>query len=232
MELSWLSSQPLQLHAGEDAASGLRLVGAADPVRRAAVENLIRRRFAEQHQARIWHFMPCLFGLESADGRLHGAVGFRAAQDETLFLERYLDVPIEQAMHARYGVPAARDEIIEIGNLAAQGLGTARLMIVALTAWLAGQGYRWVVFTGTRVLVNSFRRLGLTPLALGAAERARMGDEAPDWGSYYDSQPQVMFGEIAGGHRHLSTLGVLDAATAAVAIPAAQPMERRHALCA
>lgn len=232
MGLSWLSPQQPELYAGQDETHGLRLVGAVDPARRAAVESLIRRRFAEQHQARIWHFMPCLFGLESADGRLHGAVGFRAARAETLFLERYLDVPVEQAMQARYGVPAARDEIIEIGNLAAQGLGTARLMIVALTGWLAGQGYRWVVITGTRVLVNSFRRLGLTPLALGPAERARMGEEAPDWGSYYDSQPQVMFGEIAGGHRHLTTLGVLDAASIAVAFPAAQLPERRHALCA
>lgn len=232
MELPWLSSQQPYPHVGRDSAGDLRLTLAADPARRVAVENLIRRRFAEQHHARIWHFMPCLFGLESADGALHGAVGCRAAQSGALFLERYLDAPIEQAMLERYGVVAGREEIIEIGNLAAQGLGTARLMIVALTELLVGQGYRWVVFTGTRVLVNSFRRLGLTPLALGMAERARMGEEASDWGSYYDSQPQVMFGEIAGGHRRLLTLGVLDPATTPVGFSPAQLTERCHAVCA
>ncbi|MNE61032.1 Thermostable hemolysin [compost metagenome] len=94
-----------------------------------------------------------------------------------------------------------------MGNLAAFGNGSARLLIVALTNLLVAQGFRWVVFTGTPALLNSFQRLALTPIALGLADPARMGDELADWGSYYASRPQVMAGEILPGHQRLLQLG-------------------------
>jgi len=50
-----------------------------------------------------------------------------------------------------------------VGNLAADSPGAARLLIVALTDLLVALGFRWVTFTGTPPLLNSFQRLGLTP---------------------------------------------------------------------
>jgi hypothetical protein len=165
---------------------------------------LIRRRFQQEHQAHLTHFMPRLLGLVDANGVLAGAAGCRPAASETLFLERYVDLPIEQAITAVAGEPVARNEVVEVGNLAADSPGCARVLIVALTAWLAGQGYRWVAFTGTRSLLNSFRRLGLTPRVLAPADPARMGDALPQWGRYYTQQPQVVFGEIPPAQRQLS----------------------------
>ena len=89
-----------------------------------------------------------------------------------------------------------REEIVEVGNLAAFGSASARLLIVALTDLLVARGFRWVVFTGTPALLNSFRRLAPEPLALAPADPARMGEELADWGSYYASRPQLMAGEI------------------------------------
>jgi hypothetical protein len=163
----------------------------------------IRRRFSVAHQARVSHFMPQLFGLQSADGSLYGAAGCRRADSGALFLERYLDVPIEQAIFERSGVQVERHQIVEVGNLAAEGLGTARTLIVKLTRQLALQGFRWVTFTGTQEVLNSFYRLGLAPQSLGLADPARMGESLADWGRYYDSQPQVVFGEILPAHRQL-----------------------------
>lgn len=182
---------------------GLRLAPATSPERRRALEHFIRERFAVHYGARVRHFMPCLLGLDAADGTLVGAVGLRAAEGQALFLERYLDLPIEQVLAARFGRAIARRQIVEVGNFAAAGAGAARQMIVALTEWLAALGFRWVVFTGTRALVNSFGRLGLPLQALGAAEPQRLGAEARDWGSYYDTRPMVMVGEIADGQRRL-----------------------------
>jgi hypothetical protein len=181
----------------------LELVPLRDTAGRQAAIDFIRRRFSLAHQARVSHFMPQLFGLQSEDGSLHGACGCRRADSGTLFLERYLDVSIEQAIFERSGVRVERHQIVEVGNLAASGLGTARTLIVKLTRQLALQGFRWVTFTGTQEVLNSFYRLGLAPQSLGLADPARMGESLADWGRYYDSQPQVVFGEILPAHRQL-----------------------------
>lgn len=194
-------------------APGLRLVPAAPGHQRFVVEAFIRRRFAEQHAARVTRFMPCLLGLHAADGSLHGAVGLRLAREGPLFLERYLDHPIEEAIGLRCDGAAARSEIVEVGNLAAEGQGTARRLIVSLAERLSGRGLRWVAFTGTPTLLNSFRRLGLSLHRLGPADPARVGPEISDWGRYYDCRPQVMVGRIPEGYRQLARQGVLRGAS-------------------
>ena len=181
----------------------LELVPLNDEAGRQAAVDFIRRRFNQAHQARVSHFMPQLFGLQSDDGTLYGAAGCRQADTGALFLERYLDVPIEQAILERSGIQVERHQIVEVGNLAAEGVGTARALIVKLTRLLALQGFRWVTFTGTQGLLNSFYRLGLAPQSLGLADPARMGASLAEWGRYYDSQPQVVFGEILPAHRQL-----------------------------
>lgn len=181
----------------------LQLVRARPGAHRQALESFIRRRFAEQHHAHVRHFMPCLLGLETADGKLHGAVGWRSAKDQPLFLEHYLDLPVEQAIRQYCGRVVPRSDVVEVGNLAAESAGAARLLIVSLAELLAAQGFRWVAFTGTQTLLNSFRRLGLAPHGLGLADPVRIGAEAADWGSYYANRPQVMVGEIQLGRQQL-----------------------------
>lgn len=190
--------------AGHQARRRLELVPLGEEAEQRAAMDFIRRRFNQTHRAQISHFMPQLFGLQSDDGTLYGAAGCRPAASGVLFLERYLDVPIEQAIFARSGVQVKRHQIVEVGNLAAEGVGTARALIVHLTRLLARQGFRWVTFTGTQELLNSFYRLGLTPQSLGLADPARMGESLAEWGRYYDSQPQVVFGEILPAHRQLA----------------------------
>jgi len=215
---------------GRPAAAGaFRLVPAIGGERRAQVEDLIRRRYAERYQARIRHFMPCLLGLEAADGRVLGAVGWRSAQDGALFLERYLGEPIERAIERRAGRPAARGSIVEVGNLAAEGRGAARRLIVAVTGLLAEKGFRWVAFTGTPSLLNSFHRLGLAPCPIAPADPACVAGELADWGSYYEHRPQVMAGEILAGHRSLARSGAY-ASVAAAARPH-EAMEAAHVPC-
>lgn len=206
MDLPWARHPTPLARIGRDRP--LTLYIAADGTHRVGAEHFIRQCFALHHGARIRQFMPTLLTLETADGELQGAVGLRRAEHNPLFLERYLDVPIEKMLRDRTGCAPARAEIVEVGNLAATGSGAARLLIVALTDLLIAMGQRWVAFTGTPLLLNSFQRLGLTPCPLGLADPARMGSDLPDWGTYYASHPQVMAGEIFGGHQRLLQLGV------------------------
>jgi len=207
MELPWAQHDRPVARIGRGDSYELHLASPGS-ARCVALEQFIRQRFELQHDARIRHFMPCLFGLENQTGQLLGAVGVRSGNSGPLFLERYLDEPIQAAIGARLGqTQPSRGELVEVGNLAADSPGAARLLIVALTDLLVALGFRWVTFTGTPTLLNSFQRLGLTPIALGEADPARMGDELPDWGSYYDSRPRVMAGDIHGGHQRLLQLG-------------------------
>ncbi|SDS75947.1 thermostable hemolysin [Pseudomonas oryzae] len=177
--------------------------------RRKQLENFIGSRFAEQYGARVRHFMPCLLGLYDDAQQLQAALGVRCGQQGALFLEHYLDAPVEQCIaELAGGAQPSRGRIAEVGNLAAIGAGHARLLIVALTDLLASAGFRWVAFTGTPVLLNSFQRLGLSLLHLGAADGRRLGDELADWGSYYATQPQVMVGDVLAAHQRLQALGI------------------------
>lgn len=166
--------------------------------RRAEAEGFIREVFRRSHGANITAFAPNLLLLEQ-DARVVAAAGWRAAGDGRLFLERYLDLPIEDAMAALADQPVARNRIVEVGHLAADRRGSTVHVILALAGFLDALGHEWVVFTATRELLGIFSRLGLPLLALAPADPERLGDEAAEWGSYYDTQPIVVAGRIRVG---------------------------------
>lgn len=169
-------------------------VGAASP-RRAEAEAFIAGVFARRYGARVSSFAPDLLLIEQ-HGRIVAATGWRGAGAEPLFLERYLDEPVEDAVSRFAAGGVARARIAEVGNLAAEKNGGSLHVIVALAGRLAALGYEWVVFTATRELAGIFARLGLPLLALAKADPARLGAEAAAWGSYYDTEPVVVAGRI------------------------------------
>lgn len=188
-------------------APGGRLVENTGAARR-PVEALIRQRFDEAYGARISGFMPRLFSLEEIGGLPLGACGLRDAGSTPLFLERYLDLPIEAAIAAQLGRPVARETIVEVGQFAGQGAGAFRSLIRHLAERLHRDGQHWVVFTGTTALRNAFARLGLPVRELGIADPARLTpEEREDWGSYYRHAPRVMFGDIRAGFAALAEGG-------------------------
>ena len=189
--------------------SSVNLAHAPD-ARRGALEGFIRQVFANAYQARISECMPVLMGLYDSSDTVQAALGLRFAHGGALFLEHYLDEPVESILATRLGGYAeryapGREHIIEVGNLAASQAGGTRWLIIALTALLQSAAFEWVVFTATRTLRNAFNRLGLYMLPLAAAEAARLPAPArAEWGSYYAQDPCV----VAVNVQH--TYGVLD----------------------
>lgn len=170
---------------------------------RSALEAFIRDRFAESFGARVEAFMPRLFGLHDANDALCGALGLRSAQCR-LFVEHYLDRPIEHALAAHAGRAVERSTIVEVGHFSGVVPGTMRSMIRLLTARLHDEGFEWVVFTGTSALRNAFARLGLRPIRVHTAEIESLPEDARNaWGSYYDCAPWVLAGRIDDGYRAL-----------------------------
>ncbi|MGV8918132.1 MAG: thermostable hemolysin [Pseudomonas sp.] len=173
-------------------------------------ETFIQQQFRKAHNADVRHFMPELFGLKDGTGALCAVAGVRPATTEALFLEHYLDQPIEHIVEATAGRPVDRQGIVEVGNLAASNVGSARLSIITITWLLAMGGLEWVAFTGNAGLVNSFNRLGLRPVTLCPADPLRLGDDRHVWGTYYDTQPSVHVGDIRSGFLHLRETGLFE----------------------
>lgn len=173
---------------------------------RTEVEAFIRETFALAYGATVQSFMPRLLAVCQKDGDLLAAFGVRSAKEGKLFLENYFDQPIEQVIEQKTGMKLERGKIAEIGNLAAIYPGGVRWMIVALTVMLYEEGYEWVVFTGTSALRNGFHKLGLHPTEICPALAERLdAEERARWGSYYETKPVVMFGNIRQGFQSMRT---------------------------
>lgn len=191
-------------------------------LKRHAVELFIHQRYLDKHDARIRHFMPYLISLETGDRNVVAAAGFRPATDGELFLEKYLNLPVEQVLGEALGLCISREVLVEVGNFATDGGHSSRLMIMAMAALFHQQGFSWVTMTGTRELVNILKRMRLEPVELIDADADCLGTEKNYWGSYYEHYPRVMCGNIlkshnlmlatAEYHRFISTLKLVSLA--------------------
>lgn len=175
--------------------------------RRGALESFVAQRFFEVYGARIHAFLPRLFGAQDRRGALAAVFGLRGADQGPLFLEQYLDAPVEILVAASFGRHAGRRQIAEVGNLAGASPGALRSLIPTLTHRLQDEGYRFVAFTGSARLCNGFSRLGLPLRVVAPAPPERLPEaERALWGRYYDHQPSVMLGDVDLGVELLSAL--------------------------
>ncbi len=165
---------------------------------RKEIERFIQCLFRRAYGARINHFPPHLLSMRQ-DGKILAALGMRPAMDATLFLETYLDRPIENIIAEKTSRPIDRNRIIEVGSLASSHGGGARALIITLTAYLSGASYEWAVFTATPQVQNNFKKLGIELLPLAIADQNRLGDSQQEWGSYYEQSPMVVACDVHQG---------------------------------
>jgi len=175
-----------------------------DHPERESLQRFIAREYWLRHGARIEHYARQLLGLKHPDRGWAAGLGYTLPDTEPLFVEQYLDHPVEREIALRLGIPVRRSQVVEVGNLAATGPGAARRLIVAMTALLHRMDRTWVVFTSTKSLLNSFARLQIAPIPLAAADPGRLPDRGRNWGTYYSNHPQVMTANIPLGYVHLA----------------------------
>lgn len=175
--------------------SALHTVAADDPDR-AVVEQFIREVFRRRHGATVRSFAPTLVAMHNRQGELVAAAGYRCAAEGPLFLERYLEAPVEGLLGNGSALPVARRRIVEVGHLVAAEPGQGRKLIMALGAHLALRRYQWVVATLTEELHHLFTRLGIGAQRLAPARPDALGPEAADWGRYYEHHPTVFAGRV------------------------------------
>lgn len=191
------SSQPSEL--------GLEVLRNND-LGRAQAEQYIHEVFARVYSADVKHFMPQLMVLRSESNEFLAALGIRFAQTAPLFLEQYLDVPVEQAVARAAQTAVARSSVVELGNLASLQRGGLRCLIIGLTAYLKGAGAKWATFTAVPAVYNAFVKMGIPLFELGPADASRVIGGAADWGTYYDHSPRVVVGNVEAAYEALATV--------------------------
>lgn len=166
-----------------------------DDQERPLVEGFISGIYLQRFDAHIHSFAPQLIALKH-EGSIVAAMGIRSASQERLFLEKYLDQSIESIVRNLGFQTVLRDEIVEVGQLAAAQAGQGRRLMRLVVPILADMGFQWVASTVTRELRQLLIRIGVVPFTLGKASPTRLGSDAREWGSYYEHSPVVVAGRI------------------------------------
>lgn len=164
---------------------------------RLRVERYIEGAYSQAFNGRIRSHYPTLISVQDRQGAIHAAAGFRLAGDHELFLEQYLDLPVERAIAASLGETVSRAAVAEIGNLASASPGASLFLFLALAGHLKAIGCSHAVATATRQLRRGFARIGFATEVLAPADAGRLGEGAGDWGGYYERDPEVRVGAIA-----------------------------------
>jgi|SRR6185503_6142472 hypothetical protein len=164
---------------------------------RAELERFVAERFHAAYGARVKHFCTHLIGMRGAEGAWRAAAGFTPAARDALYLEHYLDRPVETLLADAAGTCVPRSRIVEVGNLASAAKGFGGRFLPALREHLVEGGYRWAVFTATREVRAILSHLAFDACALAPALARCLPDAGAGWGTYYDHDPAVMAGCIA-----------------------------------
>lgn len=166
-----------------------------DSEERAVLEARIRSGFGMHFDACIEGFMPRFAHYRHSSGAT-GVIGVRRASDGPLFLESYLNAPVESVVEGTTGEPVARDRIAEVGQFVVDDRDIVTSFFRDLVPFLTENGFDWVCFTGTDRIRALLARIGFRGLPLARADESRVPGCGDRWGRYYDFDPVVILGKL------------------------------------
>ncbi|MFH7767130.1 thermostable hemolysin [Acinetobacter sp. BSP-28] len=163
---------------------------------RMILENFIREKYHQVHQASVCEFSSTLFAGYAGAG-IQVVIGMEHLSVAQAFLEQYLDQPIERILTQLSHAPVKRQNIVEIGNLAALDMEKAKLMVAFLVFHLSQMNIDWAVCTGTAAVRYVLQQMGLHFHVIEKANPEVLGEAKLQWGSYYQQKPYVLAIDVA-----------------------------------
>jgi hypothetical protein len=168
-----------------------------DP-QRDEIKHYVARQFSQYYQADIHHYLPLFVSMQCEIAHrksLSAVAGLRCAAQSNLFVESYLKDSIEDTLADlnQNAGPLQRHQIVEIGNLVATQRGASQLLFIILCGLLYQANLPGVVFTATPQVEKLLKKLGFELHFIVKAEADKLQDGGKDWGSYYQTQPNVFF---------------------------------------
>lgn len=159
-----------------------------------------RNQFNRRFSCDLTVFYPDILSFWR-HGELKAVVGIRGAQGVHLFLERYLEAPVEVCIPA-----PSRQQIVEVGGFAAVDRTSALPLMRTTAEKLLEMGYEQVVCTANKPIRACLARLNIPFVQLAEASEQKLGDAADNWGTYYKSLPLVLSGSIEAGNQAMTRL--------------------------
>jgi len=164
-----------------------------DSADRDEIEGFIIDTLHHTYGADIKRFKPYLMSLRDQDNKLIAVCGLHSAATERLFLESFLDKPIEALLSEHTGAPVKRTEIVEIDNFSVAELGMSRHLVTAINDQLYFTAKQWAVLTATPALRDVFIELGIQPEILADTDiNLLSSDDRLAWGNYFEQKPKIM----------------------------------------
>jgi hypothetical protein len=167
------------------------------------VRSFIESVYGRVYGAEIRDHYPEICFRADDNGSVVAAAGIRRAAAGRLYLEHYLDAPIEDVIQTYTDEKVSRDQIVEIGNLVSNQSGQCRSFFKLLCGELHDLGVRYAVATATRPLRRIFQYAGFESHFLAVADPSRVPGAVAQWGSYYATDPHVVFGNVIDSHASL-----------------------------
>jgi hypothetical protein len=160
---------------------------------RLAAERFIKQGFASTYGADIDISMPYVLAINN--GKFKAALGIRAAT-ENLFIEQYLTQPIEHYV-SQQQTTVARELIAEIGHLYSNSNKFTIPLFLTTAVSLFCNGYEHMTFAGTDHVVKLIGKAGIECHHIAPADKNKLLGASQKWGSYYETNPQVVFVSLA-----------------------------------
>jgi hypothetical protein len=153
----------------------------------------IENGFADTYSASMTVNSPVLLATQTRN--IQAALGLRNASN-TLFSEQYLDLDIVTYL-TKLGLHTERSDLIEISSLYSSNRRMTIRLLSSLVLGLYQLGYHYLLFTATNPLLALLTNFGLRPITLCHANQNRLHSSSDNWGTYYQTQPQVVVLQMA-----------------------------------
>lgn len=164
--------------------------------------DFVCNQYKQHFNCDLRHFMPNHLVLQKGDAVM-AVAGFRNASTGPLFLEQYLDEPVEDLLLEKMNQFRNRDEIVEVGGFAAVDRLSALQLMLHLSAQLNELEYKTLVCAANKPIQQCLKRSGFSWVVLGEARADRVSQQENDWGSYYRSKPALLAGNIPQSEQQL-----------------------------
>ena len=168
----------------------------SDDLIRPELERFISSAYKNIFNAKLNSFLPNLVASTLADDEIYTAFGYCDAAQSPLFLESYLDTPIEKLLSQKLGYSIERHQIVEVGNLSISKCVDSVKTMRDIAIYLRNLGYEWIVCTATRYLRMLFLKSGSRPTSIAQAPNSKVTNDGTDWGNYYVTAPEILVGNI------------------------------------
>lgn len=129
-------------------------------------------------------------------GVITAVAGIRAASGSKLFLEQYLDAPVEEVVSSVQGKTIARRQLVELGAFTALDRTWALALMNELPALLARRQFTHLVCTANRSIRLCLRVQGIHARVIASASQDLLTKQDENWGKYYQHDPLVLMGSI------------------------------------